>query len=777
MDKKALEKLEFYKIQERLSSLAYSEGGRKKIEELEPCFEEDQVNAALDETAEAMELLRYSEPSFLSSVKNLDVQLNKARVGGLLLPFELLDIYKLLRASRLTVKYTGTPSAELLQKIAAGIQTNPELEKSIQESIDEDAQIRDDASPELKRTRKQVDNLRQRIKDYLQNFIRSGNKQSLLQDALVTERAGRYVVPVKQEYRNEVKGIVHDESASGATVFIEPLPVVEDNNKIRSLQIEEKREIERILSSLSAAVSEFTEELVANLELLNQLDLIFSRAHLAYEMNAFRPKINSKGIVEISRAKHPLLGEKAVPVDIELGKHFDILVITGPNTGGKTVSLKTIGLLTLMAMCGLFIPARENSQLAIFKDIYVDIGDEQSIEQSLSTFSSHMTNIINILRQADHRSLVLMDELGAGTDPYEGAALARVILEELKKKNCRVIVTTHQSELKTFAYQNKRVENACVEFDPVSLCPTYELTIGTPGQSNAFEIASRLGLDLDLVERSRELVPRQEKEIGNMIRQLKESRYLYEMNVRKMEEEKQELKQAREMLEKERKDLHQEKEVTVNKARQEAEQYVRRIKREADEAIDELKQILKEKKQTPKWHEVEEKRRKIRELGVDLSSGDEVHPEQDIKAGDYVMLKKINQKGYVLDGPNTAGDVVVQVGVMRLTVKKDQLVHSESGEEKKSRKRNQVFLNKVQNISPELDLRGQYAEDALTVLEKYLDDVHLASLDRVRIIHGKGTGALRKAVRDYAKGHPYIKEFRDGLREEGGFGVTVMYMK
>jgi len=777
MNKVTLEKLEFDKIQQQLAARAYSEGGRRLALALQPATRLNEVNASLDETQEAMELLRYGEPAFLNSLKPVEKHLAKTRIAGILASSELFDIYHLLRASRLALKYTGGSSALVLKTTASEIKKYPELENQIQRAIDEDGSIRDDASAELKSIRKQIETGRLRIKDYLQNFIRSGNNQNLLQDALITERAGRYVVPVKQEHRHDVKGIVHDESASGATVFIEPLPVVEQNNKIRSLQIEEKREVERILRALSSAVTDIAADLALNYKILSYLDLLFARAHLAYDMNAFRPDVNDSGRIEIIRAKHPLLGEKAVPINVVLGKDFDILVITGPNTGGKTVVLKTIGLLTIMAMSGLFIPAREKSQVSVFNNIFVDIGDEQSIEQSLSTFSSHLKNIVHILNNVDDKSLVLLDELGAGTDPVEGAALARAILEEMKEKSARVVVTTHQSELKTFAYQNDRVENACVEFDPRTLSPTYELTIGTPGQSNAFEIALRLGLDESLVEKARDLVPRREMEIGNMIRQLKESRYYFDISSQELEAAQKQAALDTETLEREKASFYEEKTAVLQRARLEADQYVRRIKREANEAIEELKELIKQKEQPPKWHEVEKKSRKIKELAVNFPVKEEVRCEQDISPGDYVLVRSVNQSGYVLEGPNVQGDVVVQIGSIKLTVHKEQLLPAQAAEEKKAASRTHTFLEKAQHISPEIDLRGKYAEDALSELDKYLEDANLAGLDWVRIIHGKGTGALRLAVRDYLKGHRYVRDYRDGLREEGGYGVTVINLK
>lgn len=777
MEKTVLEKLEFNKIQQQLADRSYSAGGRRLALELGPARELRDIINRLDETQEAMNLLHYGEPAFLSSLHPVEKHLGKARIAGVLDAPDLLDIYHLLRASRLALKYING-AGKVLPVMANRLTSHPNLEKQIQDAVDEDGSIRDDASSELRTIRKGIESARQRIKDYLQNFIRSGNNQSLLQDSLITERAGRYVVPVKQEHRNDVKGIVHDESASGATVFIEPLAVVEQNNRIKSLQIEEKREVERILRLLSAAVAETADDLALNYETLNYIDMLFARAHLAYDMNAFRPEVNSSGRVDLIRARHPLLGDQAVPINVELGKNFDLLVITGPNTGGKTVVLKTIGLLTIMAMSGLFIPAREKSQVAVFKDIFVDIGDEQSIEQSLSTFSSHLKNIVHILNKVNSQSLVLLDELGAGTDPVEGAALARSILEELKSRGSRVVVTTHQSELKTFAYQNDRVENACVEFNPVTLAPTYELTIGTPGQSNAFEIATRLGLKSDVVDKARQLVPQREMEIGNMIRQLKESRYFFEMSSQELEAAQRQLKVDQEQLQKAQEIFREEKNTALLKAKQEADQYVRRIKREASEAIEELKELIKDREKPPKWHEVEQKNKKIKELTVSFAPGKEDPSNHEIAAGDYVMVKSINQSGYVVEGPNAQGDVGVQIGSIKLTVAKEQLVPCQAAEEgKKVSGRTHSILEKVQHISPEIDLRGKYAEDAIEELDKYLEDANLAGLDKVRIIHGKGTGALRAAIRSYLKGHRYIGEFRDGLREEGGYGVTVINLK
>jgi len=774
-----LEKLEFNKITADLARYAYSEGGEELCRNLQPSRNLNAVKLRLDETAEAMEMLRFAEPSYLSGLVIITPYLDKAKAGGIIMPSELRDIYRLLLASRLAKKTADDERYPRMQAKSRELFADLKLEQMIDRMISEEGEVRDDATPELKRIRNQIQVLRQRIRDYLQDFIRSGNNQRVLQDAIVTERDGRYVVPVKQEYRYEVKGIVHDESASGATVFIEPLAVVEQNNRIRSLQGEEKREIERILRELSSQIAAYRDELDHNVRILSEIDAIYARARLAYHMNAFRPQVDDSGILDLSRARHPLLGDKAVPIDVRLGQDFDMMVITGPNTGGKTVALKTVGLLVLMTMAGLFIPARESSRVSVFDEVFVDIGDEQSIEQSLSTFSSHMSNIIHILKHSDSKSLVLIDELGAGTDPAEGASLARVILEEFRNKGAKVIVTTHQSELKYYAYQTERVVNASVEFDPKTLQPTYRLTIGTPGQSNALEIAARLGLEERLVEAARQLMPVKEIELSNMIRELKEKTYFLEQSYRETERLRLELTKEKQALQEEKERLEAQKAAILARARSEADSYLRTVKREAEEAVQELKNLLKEKDKPPKWHEVEQKRQRIRELHVEepwRESTAEIAPA-DLKPGDYVLIKNINQRGYVLEGPDPQGEVTVQVGILKLNVSQDQLVPSESPEEKKYQRKNQSFLEKARTISKEIDVRGKLAEEAIQEIDKYLEDANLVGIDSVRIIHGKGTGALRKAVRNFLQDHRYVQSFQDGAREEGGYGVTVVKLK
>jgi DNA mismatch repair protein MutS2 len=776
VNEETLRKLEFDKIQQQLAGLTQFEGGRERALKMKPSQDHQVICQRLDETQEAMEFLRFGEPGYFSELKPIDQALAKARVSGILNAGDLRHIYLMLHAARLAGKSMQAGKYRALAELCSRLTVISSLENQIDRCVGEDYQIRDSASPQLRSIRSQIATLRLRIKEYLQDFIRSGNNQKLLQDSIVTERDGRYVVPVKQEHRHEVKGIVHDESASGATVFIEPMAVVDNNNRIRSLQAEEKREMERILQELSAAVALYTQELAANQEILSILDFVLARGRMAYRMNAYRPDVNQSGIMDISRGQHPLLGEEAIPVNIQLGQSFDILVITGPNTGGKTVTLKMVGLLAVMAMSGLFIPARENSRIPIYKDIYVDIGDEQSIEQSLSTFSGHMKNIINILKHADKHSLVLMDELGAGTDPVEGASIARVVLEELLARRSQVIVTTHQSELKSFAYQNQRVENACVEFDPKTLKPTYELTIGMPGQSNAFQIASRLGLDKALVEKAQKLVPQREAEVGNMIRELKAGRQAAQSEAEQVALIRRQLEDQKEQMEAEHRQFEQAHREILAKARQEAAQYLRQAKQESDLAVQELKELLKDKQNPPRWHEVEAKRKRLTQLPSQLSFNEpEPAPSQDaISSGDHVLISSINQRGTVLSDPDSEGNVSVQVGMMKLTVKKSELLKSKSPENKPPKERARTYLEKARAISKELDLRGKMADEALILLDRYLDDARLVGLESVRIIHGKGTGALRAAVRSYLKDSQYVSAFRDGLREEGGFGVTVV---
>lgn len=777
MDRDSLRRLEFHKIQEMLSNQAQFSGGVEKAQDLQPVNDMSIARRRLAETGEGITLLRFRDTGFLAGLEDIGLHLQKVRAGAALNPAELVEVSLVLRASRLAREITHEERYPYLRAAMRELCPYPELESSIKKAIDEGGEVRDDASPELKTIRNRISVTRARLKEYLREFIRSPHNQKYLQDAIVTERGGRYVVPVKAEYRTDIKGIIHDESASGATVFIEPVAVVEANNNIRRLEIIERREVERILRELSSRIAPRADELEQNMDLLKELDFILARARLALKMDAIEPRLNDRGIMDIRRARHPLLGSGAVPIDIQLGKGFDILVITGPNTGGKTVALKTVGLLSLMGMAGLFIPAAEGSEIPLVDAVYADIGDEQSIEQSLSTFSSHMSNIIRILEKSRKTSLVLLDELGAGTDPLEGASLARAILEELLARGVRAVVTTHQSELKAFAFQHERVENASVEFDPRTLMPTYRLSIGIPGHSNAFEIAQRLGLEQSIVERARRFVPQQEQELGRIITELKESQFRLETERKELQEMRRQLVEQKRLLREEEQRLNEEKRSIIDHTRKEAEHYLRRVKSEAETVLTEVKESLKAKEALPKWHELERARHKVRKLSVIIPREEEpVTGPVDLTPGSYVEIRTIGQKGYILEGPNSQGEVLVQVGILKLTVKQEDLAPSQSPEQQAISKKNNTFLEKARLISPEIDLRGLTADDAIVEVEKYLENAFLAGIDRVRIIHGKGTGVLRRAVQELLAQHPRVKSFRDGDREEGGTGVTVAYL-
>ncbi len=772
-----LRRLEFDKVCRMLSQEAYSALGAERALGLEPVTEIEKADYLQQQTEEALKVLRLRDAGFLASVTDIRPELRRVKSGAFLAADEILKVGAVLRASRLASEIAERKECPVLRELTSRLFVDESLEKAIQEAVDETGAVRDAASFELKAIRARINIVRSRIREYLQDMVRSPHYQRFLQDTIVTERQGRYVVPVKSEYRFEVKGIIHDESASGATVFIEPEAVVQANNEIRRLQAAEAKEIERILRELAAKMRPFIEELEENLNILAELDLILAKGRLALKMDGVRPALNGEGVFILKKARHPLLGKNAVPVDLELGKRFDILVITGPNTGGKTVTLKTVGILTLMAMSGLFVPAAWGTQIGIVDAVWADIGDEQSIEQSLSTFSSHMSNIIRILDKASARSLVLLDELGAGTDPVEGAALARAILEELLAKGVKAVITTHQSELKAFAFQEPRVENACVEFDPVTLEPTYRLSVGIPGHSNALEIAGRLGLKERIVQRARQLIPQGEQDLGGLINRVQDYRRKLEREMQTLQELRQKVNEEHRLLEEEKAKMAREREEIIRKTKEAADNYLRRVKEEAEEVLDEIKRSLKERETPPKWHELEKARQRVRGLGRQRIPEVVDGPYDDnLRPGDHVEIRSIGRKGYVLEGPNDKDEVLVQVGILRLTVPKKDVTRAVSPDDEIMREKSRTFWEKAKTISPELDLRGLTANDAVYEVERYVEEACLAGLDKIRIIHGKGTGALRQAVREWLAGCPLVTSFRDGEREEGGHGVTVAFL-
>ncbi|RKO67618.1 endonuclease MutS2 [Desulfofundulus salinus] len=782
MDERTLKRLEYDKVLEHLARYTFSPLGRERVFSLRPVTDRQAIHTWLAQTTQARELLRLEPGAELSGWHDIRQYLQRVVRGAVLEPQELFETGQTLGVCRRIRKFFAERPGRypLLEEIALTIGNFTELEKKIIRAIIPGGEIADDASAALSTIRRRLQRAQQQVKEQLESIVRSPAYQKYLQDPIVTIREGRYVVPVKQEYRAQVPGIVHDQSASGATLFIEPMAVVESNNEVRRLQVAEKQEIARILGELSGAVAARGEELTLSLEALGQLDFIMARARYSEHLDAVEPRLLPVPRLNLRQARHPLLSGNVVPISIHLGYGFDTLVITGPNTGGKTVTLKTVGLLVLMAQSGLHIPAGEGSEIGVFEEVFADIGDEQSIEQSLSTFSSHLTNIVQILNQAGPGSLVLLDELGAGTDPAEGAALAQAILERLHEMGARTVATTHYSELKNFACARERVENASVEFDAVTLKPTYRLLIGRPGSSNAFEIALRLGLAPDLVERARSFMTAEQVQVADLMQQLERARQQAERELeeaRRMRQEAAELKERYQAL---RDELVDRRESILARAREEARQLVKRAKQESEEAIRELRARLADEAARVREEAIREAREKLAGMQERLQAGaPRPKPEPgvipaSVSVGQAVFLPRFNQRGTVvalLDG----GDVQVQVGMIKINVPLAELRLPEEDQASRGEVRVASLLeDKTRSISTRLDLRGLRAEEALQEVEKYLDDATLAGLSRVYLVHGKGTGALRAAIQQQLKTDRRVKSFRLGEHGEGGTGVTVV---
>ncbi|QGG48785.1 endonuclease MutS2 [Heliorestis convoluta] len=688
-----------------------------------------------------------------------------------------------MRAFLLTEDKDESPTP-LLKALAQGLGNYRNIEDEIHRCIIGEGEVADNASAELQRLRKMIKTIQSRVREKLEAIIRSPEKQKYLQEALVTVRGDRYVVPVRQEYRSQIPGLIHDQSASGATVFIEPMAVVELNNDLKRYQAAEKTEILRILQVLSEQVGQESEDIAVTVNILARLDFIFAKARLSQRMDGGEPAINQSGYLTIRSGRHPLITGKVVPVSIELGKKFHTLVITGPNTGGKTVTLKTVGLLTLMAQSGLHVPAEPGTELAIFEEIFVDIGDEQSIEQSLSTFSSHMTNLVQILERTGPNSLVLLDELGAGTDPTEGAALAQSMLEYLHQRGAKTIATTHYSELKTFAYTSEEIENASVEFDIETLSPTYRLLIGRPGRSNAFEISRRLGLNESIVVRARSLLTQDERNVANLIEHLEAN----QVQAQKEREEalrlRQEAEELRRKLDQREKAWREKEDKILQKARDEAYNIVKAAKEESDSIVRDLREAMKRLPVKEELIKAEKERNQLRQM-QDAITGQRLKKDEkaekslkSVKIGQAVYVPRLHQKGSVLTLPNNQGDLQIQAGILKLTVNIKEL---EAAQEEKEQKGKTTYAavasSKAKEISRELDFRGTTVDEAMEQVAKYLDDAYLTGTSPVYLIHGKGTGALRSAIRSYLKNHQYIKSFRNGEQGEGGLGVTVVELK
>ena len=783
MQDRILKTLEFDKIKAQLIEHVSSSLGRDKVEGLVPSTDYSEVVRWQDETDEAAKVYRMRGSIPLDGIYDIRAHVKRSSIGGMLSPSELTQISSTVHASRQMKRFTEEFHEEeavpILFTLTDSIIVLAELEEEIKMAIDEQGAVMDSASDALRTLRNQLRRNEAKVREKLESMIRSSNAQKMLSDSIITIRNDRYVIPVKQEYRGNYGGIVHDQSASGQTLFIEPQSVVTLNNELQAIRVKEQQEIDRILTQLTALVAQYEEELLHIVNVLADIDFMFAKAKYAHRLKASKPKINNEGKIILLKAKHPLIPpEVVVANDIVLGDTYTSIVITGPNTGGKTVTLKTVGLCTLMAQAGLQIPVLDGSEMGVFKSVYADIGDEQSIEQSLSTFSSHMVNIVSILEKVDHESLVLFDELGAGTDPQEGAALAISILDEVNNRGARVIATTHYPELKAYGYNRHGVVNASVEFDIETLSPTYRLLIGVPGRSNAFEISKRLGLKEDVINVARSHVSEDSNKIENMIASLEESRKQAE---REHEDAKDLLKQAEMLhrdLQKQVMEYYEKKETLQEKAKREAKEIIENAKKEAEVVIGDLRKMQLEKRVEIKEHELIDARKRLEDATpeIEMKKQQVVSNRNHVyQPGDEVKVLTFNQKGQLLEKVSNK-EWQVQIGIMKMKVKEKDLEFIKAPKVVETKPLTTI-KGKDYHVSLELDLRGERFENALSRVEKYIDDSLLAGYPRVSIIHGKGTGALRSGVQEYLKNHRAVKNIRFGEAGEGGSGVTVVEFK
>lgn len=792
MNEKALHILEFDKITARLATLASSDPGKEKCRRLQPLSDIDQINRMQDETEAAFgRLLQKGNISF-GSTYDVRASLKRLDVGSSLNTHELLQITKLLENVSLVRSYgqpgRETDASDILTESFNLLEPLRRETEEVRRCILAEDEIADDASPGLRAVRRQIQTTEDRIHTELTRIVSSSANKDVLQDTLVTTRDGRYCIPVKNEYRNSVAGIIHDQSSSGSTVFIEPASIVRLNNEIRELEGKEQQEIEKILADLSESYAAHTSLIRQDYDTMVSLDFIFARARLAMEQNATRPIIEKDRIIDIRKARHPLIDKKkVVPIDIRLGEDFDLLVITGPNTGGKTVSLKTTGLLELMGMSGLHIPAASQSRIAVFKRVYADIGDEQSIEQSLSTFSAHMTNVVRFLKHADQDSLLLFDELGAGTDPEEGAALAMAILDHLHQRGICTMATTHYSEIKIYALRTPGVENASCEFDVATLSPTYRLLIGVPGKSNAFAISRKLGLPREIIDDAKARISEEDESFEDVISGLEKQRSKLEKERNEAETTRRELKKLKKELEEQKAQLSDRKKNMISDSSAEAKKILQEAKDYADKTISYFQ------KHGGKVREMEEQRTALRKRMDKLNSNISTVSQKktansnltakDLKIGDRVRILSLNLKGTVSTLPDKKGDLFVTCGIMRMKSHLKDLEklpdEDEAGQASNKSKRRTTGgnLGKAMSISPEINLLGKTVDEATSELGKYLDDAFLAHLDQVRIVHGKGTGALRAGVQKYLKKNKHVESFRLGEFGEGDSGVTIAKLK
>ncbi len=791
MNQKVLTKLEYHKIIDMLTDKADSQPGKKLCRELLPSTDLEEIRKNQIQTSDALSRLFKVGSTSFGSNSDIGFSIKSLEIGSTLSILELMKIAAMLdNVSR--IKTYGKKDREdtpddSLSEYFEQLTPLTQVANEINRCILSEEEIADDASPRLKSIRRSMIQTNEKIHSQLNSML-AGAYRTYLQDAVITMRDNRYCIPIKAEYKGQVNGMIHDQSATGSTYFIEPAAVVELNNKIRELELEEKEEIQIILAGLSAMAGEHTEELATNQKIMTELDFIFAKAELAMDMNGTAPIFNEEHYINIRKGRHPLLDKKkVVPIDIHLGKDFDLLIITGPNTGGKTVSLKTVGLFTLMGQAGLHIPALDRSELSVFTEVYADIGDEQSIEQSLSTFSSHMKSIVHILKHADADSLCLFDELGAGTDPTEGAALAIAILNYLHDRGIRTMATTHYSELKIYALSTSFVENACCEFNVETLQPTYRLLIGIPGKSNAFAISSKLGLSDEIINAAREQIGKEDKSFEDVIADLEQSRITIEKEQREIAEYKERIRTLQEQLQHKNEKIDQAKDRILREANEKAKEILQEAKDVADETIRDFNKV----NAGADIRELEKKRQKVRdkisEKNAKLSIGGSKEPERKaldpkkLKKGDTVKILSMGLKGTVSTLPDAKGTLFVQCGIMRTqTNVKDLVLIDEVTINTPTLQRTgagKIKMSKSLSVSTEINLLGKTVDEALSELDKYLDDAYLAHLPSVRVVHGKGTGALRNAVHSHLKRLKYVKEYRLGEYGEGDAGVTIVTFK
>lgn len=792
MNQKALTSLEYYKIIDRLTEKASSPMGRELCRRLLPSANIEEIRLMQVQTRDALTRLFQKGSVSFGSVKDVRSSLKRLEIGSALGIQEILSICALLENTSRVKAYSRNDRSDApsdsLDTMFQQLSPLTPLSAEIRRCILSEDEISDDASPALRQIRRNMKITNDRIHTQLSGLV-SGSARTYLQDTVITMRNGRYCIPVKAEYKGQVPGMIHDQSSTGSTLFIEPMAVVKLNNDMRELELQEEKEIEVILADLSQQIAMEQEAIALDFTLMVQLDFIFARAALAMEMNGTEPIFNEEGHVLLKKARHPLIPKKqVVPIDIRLGDSFDLLIITGPNTGGKTVSLKTVGLLTLMGQAGLHIPALDRSELSLFHEIYADIGDEQSIEQSLSTFSSHMTNIVSFLEKADSRSLVLFDELGAGTDPTEGAALAISILSYLHEKGVRTMATTHYSELKVYALSTPGVENACCEFNVETLRPTYRLLIGIPGKSNAFAISSKLGLSDDIIQRAREQISEQDESFEDVLSSLEENRVTLENERLEIQKYKQEIQDLKSQLETRQEKLEAQRDKILKKANEEAHKVLEEAKEYADQT---MKLFHKFQKNNVDTSAVERERQELRRRmnKAESKMAEKNKPQKpskeltakDIHPGDSVKVLSMNLKGTVGSRPDSKGYLFVQMGIIRskvhlsdLELVDEPVITTPSLQKTGAGK---IRMSKSSSISTEINLLGRTVDEAIAELDKYLDDAYIAHLKSVRVVHGKGTGALRKGIHDYLRRQKHVASFRLGEFGEGDAGVTIVEFK